>query len=118
MRFKVYHQYAILDCTRRGPVEHASAVVLHLSLLKVKVLRLVVSDPNLEFLWLLTSIFRLVGRPGNVQMLDPLDVQRVNKAQGLLTIHMHIEYGGERGGDGFIKLLANLVKSEKNIEHL
>ena len=83
IRFKISHQYAILDCTRRGPVEHASAVVLHLSLLKVKVLRLVVGDPNFEFLRLLTSVLRLVGRPGNVQMLDPSDVQWMYEAQGV-----------------------------------
>ena len=83
IRFKISHQYAILDCTRRGPVEHASAVILHLSLLKVKVLRLVVGDPNFEFLRLLTSVLRLVGRPGNVQMLDPSDVQWMYEAQGV-----------------------------------
>ena len=64
-------------------MEHASAVVLHLSLLKVKVLRLVVGDPNFEFLRLLTSVLRLVRWPGNVQMLDPSDVQWMYEAQGV-----------------------------------
>ena len=66
-----YHQYAILDGACRSPVEHASAVVLHLSLLKVKVLGLVVCNPNLKFLWLLTSVLRFVGWPGKGQVLDP-----------------------------------------------
>ena len=72
------HQYAVLYTACRGPVEHAGAVVLHLSLLKVKVLRLVVCNPNFEFLWLLTSVLRLVGRPGNGQVLDPFVVQRID----------------------------------------
>ena len=42
------HQYAILDAACRRPMEHASAVVLHLGLLEVKVLRLVVRDANLQ----------------------------------------------------------------------
>ena len=46
-------------------MEHASAVVLHLGLLEVKVLRLVVRDANLELLWLLTSVLRLVRRPAS-----------------------------------------------------
>ena len=44
-------------------MEHASAVVLHLGLLEVKVLRLVVRDANFQLLWLLTSVLRLVRRP-------------------------------------------------------
>ena len=59
-------------------MEHASAVVLHLSLLKVKVLRLVICNPNFKFLWLLTSVLRLVGWPGNGQVLDPFVVQRID----------------------------------------
>ena len=93
------HQYAVLYAARWGPVEHASAVVLHLSLLKVKVFRLVVGNPNLKLLWLLTSVLRLVGWPGNGRVLDPSDVQRIYQAQGLLTILMHIEYMEENGGD-------------------
>ena len=44
-------------------MEHASAVVLHLGFLEVEVFRLVVRDANLELLWLLTSVLRLVRRP-------------------------------------------------------
>ena len=98
-KINLYYQYTILDCTCRGPVEHASAVVLHLSLLKVKVFRLVVGNPNLKLLWLLTSVLRLVGWPGNGRVLDPSVVQRIYQAQGLLTILMHIEYMEENGGD-------------------
>ena len=43
-------------------MEHASAVVLHLSLLKVEVLRLVVGDPDLE-LPVLLLVRWLVRRP-------------------------------------------------------
>ena len=46
-------------------MEHASAVVLHLGFLEVEVLRLVVRDPNLQLLWLLTSVLRLVRRPAS-----------------------------------------------------
>ena len=60
--FKFSHQYAILYAARRGPVEHASAVVLHLSLLKVEVLRLVVGDPDLK-LPVLLLVRGLVRRP-------------------------------------------------------
>ena len=76
------HQYAILYASSWGPVEHASAVVLHLSLLKVKVFCLVVGNPNLKLLWLLTSVLRLVGWPGNGRVLDPSVVQRIYQAQG------------------------------------
>ena len=44
-------------------MEHASAVVLHLGFLEVKVFCLVVRDANLQLLWLLTSVLRLVRRP-------------------------------------------------------
>ena len=114
-----FYQYTILDGTRWCPVEHASAVVLHLGLLEVKVLGLVVRDPNLELLWLLTPVLGFVGWPGKGRESDPLVVQRIYKSQGLLTILMHIEYIWKRKGEnGFIKLLANFVISEKNIEHL
>ena len=43
-------------------MEHASAVVLHLSLLKVEVLRLVVGDPDLK-LPVLLLVRGLVRRP-------------------------------------------------------
>ena len=56
------HQYAVLYTTCRGPVEHAGAVVLHLSLLKVKVLRLVVCNPNFK-LAILLLVCWLVCRP-------------------------------------------------------
>ena len=44
----VPYQHAVLHGPRRAPVEHARAVVLHLRLLKVKVLRLVVGDAGLD----------------------------------------------------------------------
>ena len=56
------HQYAILYTACRGPVEHAGAVVLHLSLLKVKVFRLVVCNPNFK-LAILLLVCWLVCRP-------------------------------------------------------
>ena len=57
------HQYAVLYTACRGPVEHAGAVVLHLSLLKVKVLCLVVCNPNFK-LAILLLVRWLVCWPG------------------------------------------------------
>ena len=68
-----YYQYAILDCTCWGPVEHASAVVFHLCFLKVKILRLVIGDPNFQFAVLLLVRW-LVGRPANMISLELMQV--------------------------------------------
>jgi len=45
-RVKKTYQYAVLEILCWAPVEHASRVILHLRLLKVKVLGLVVSDAH------------------------------------------------------------------------
>ena len=63
VQMNFFYQYTILDGTRWCPVEHASAVVLHLGLLEVKVLGLVVRDPNLE-LAVLLLVRWFICRPG------------------------------------------------------
>ena len=94
-------------------MEHASAVVLHLGLLEVKVLRLVVRDANLKLLWLLTSVLRLVRRPASFGTWNP--IQRIREAQGLLTILMHwIGWKIQKRGWRWSKLLADVI-SEKTL---
>ena len=92
------HQYAILYASSWGPVEHASAVVLHLSLLKVKVLCLVVGNPNLK-LPVLLLVCWLVCRPANSFQLEWKHV--------LTHIDMYIDqYPGRRSiYEGFVQFM-------------
>ena len=90
------HQYAVLYAACRGPVEHASAVVFHLSLLKVKVLRLVVGNSNLQ-LAVFLLVRWLVGRPEIGFDLSESILET------LICTLTNIQ-----GGDQFLKALCNL----------